>query len=132
MVGSDRALIEEKIVADVNSKGVACQHQQLGERGPAGPPAGARGFLGRVVRSLPRHRPLLEELATELDGKLKIAKVDVDANPELAGQFGIRSIPTLLIIKRVRSSSRWSAPCPRPRLRRTRSVSGLNRVTTGS
>ncbi len=43
--------------------------------------------------------PLLEELAVELDGKLKIAKVDVDANPELAGQFGIRSIPTLLIIK---------------------------------
>ena len=43
--------------------------------------------------------PILEELANELNGKLKIAKVDVDQAPELAGQFGIRSIPTLLIFK---------------------------------
>ncbi|MFT5239743.1 MAG: thioredoxin 1 [Candidatus Promineifilaceae bacterium] len=43
--------------------------------------------------------PILDELATELDGKLKIAKVNVDDNQALAGQFGIRSIPTLLIMK---------------------------------
>ncbi len=43
--------------------------------------------------------PVLDELATELAGKLKIAKVDVDKNPHLAGNFGVRSIPTLLVMK---------------------------------
>ena len=40
--------------------------------------------------------PLLEEVATEQAGRVKVAKVDVDANPVLAAQFGIQSIPTLL------------------------------------
>jgi len=43
--------------------------------------------------------PILDELADELAGKAKIAKVDVDKNPQLAGTFGVRSIPTLLIMK---------------------------------
>lgn len=43
--------------------------------------------------------PALEELAGELAGKVKIAKVDVDKNQQIAAQFGIRSIPTLIIFK---------------------------------
>jgi thioredoxin 1 len=43
--------------------------------------------------------PILDELADELVGKLKIAKVNVDDNQKLAGDFGVRSIPTLLILK---------------------------------
>jgi len=43
--------------------------------------------------------PILEEVATEYDGKLKIAKMDVDSNTKVASQYGIMSIPTLLFFK---------------------------------
>jgi thioredoxin 1 len=43
--------------------------------------------------------PHLDAIATELDGKVIIAKVNIDENPEIAGQVGIRSIPTLMIYK---------------------------------
>lgn len=43
--------------------------------------------------------PIVEELATEYEGKLKIGKVDVDNNQKIAMQYGIRSIPTLLVFK---------------------------------
>lgn len=43
--------------------------------------------------------PILEEMAPEYAGKMKIAKVDVDSNPVIATKYGIRSIPTLLVFK---------------------------------
>ena len=43
--------------------------------------------------------PVLEQIAGEQDGKLKIARVNVDEQSELASQFGIISIPTLLLFK---------------------------------
>lgn len=43
--------------------------------------------------------PHVEALATRFPGQAKVGKLDVDAEPEIAGQFGIRSIPTLLIFK---------------------------------
>ena len=43
--------------------------------------------------------PIIEELAGEFDGKAKIGKVNVDDNQELAGSFGIRGIPTVMLFK---------------------------------
>ena len=43
--------------------------------------------------------PILEELATELDGKLKIAKVNIDENDAVAAEFGVRAIPTMILFK---------------------------------
>jgi thioredoxin 1 len=43
--------------------------------------------------------PVLEELDTELAGKVKITKLDVDDNQETAAKFGVMSIPTLLVLK---------------------------------
>lgn len=43
--------------------------------------------------------PALEELAIQFEGKVKVAKLNIDENPELAAQFGVRSIPTLAMFK---------------------------------
>ena len=43
--------------------------------------------------------PILDELAEELDGRLKVAKVNVDELGDLANEYSVRSIPTLLLIK---------------------------------
>jgi thioredoxin 1 len=43
--------------------------------------------------------PILEELASELDGKLTIAKVNIDDHGDVATEYGIRAIPTMLLFK---------------------------------
>ena len=43
--------------------------------------------------------PIIEELGQDYDGKVKVGQLDVDHNPGVAGQFGIRNIPTVLFFK---------------------------------
>ncbi|MCL3778558.1 MULTISPECIES: thioredoxin [unclassified Actinomyces] len=43
--------------------------------------------------------PVVDEIAAELDGKVKFVKVDVDENPATARSFGVRSIPTFAVVR---------------------------------
>ncbi|MEL6321641.1 MAG: thioredoxin [Cyanobacteria bacterium J06626_14] len=43
--------------------------------------------------------PVVDEIAEQYDGKVKVVKVNTDENPSVASQYGIRSIPTLMIFK---------------------------------
>ena len=43
--------------------------------------------------------PTIAQLSSELAGRVKVAKLDIDRNPQTANRFGVRSIPTLLVLK---------------------------------
>ncbi|PYE89099.1 thioredoxin [Phyllobacterium leguminum] len=60
--------------------------------------------------------PALEEIASEMAGRIKIAKVNIDENPELAAQFGVRSIPTLLLFKDGELAANMVGAAPKSRL----------------
>ena len=60
--------------------------------------------------------PIIEQLAVELQGKMKIGKVNVDESPELAGKFNVMSIPTLLIFKNGQPVDQIVGAMPKDRL----------------
>jgi thioredoxin 1 len=62
--------------------------------------------------------PSLEEIAEELKGQVTIAKLNVDENPGVAGAFGIRSIPTLLLFKNGKMASSKIGAAPKGELKR--------------
>lgn len=62
--------------------------------------------------------PSLEEIADELEGKVTIAKLNVDENPGVAGTYGIRSIPTLLIFKDGKLATQKVGAAPKGELKK--------------
>ncbi len=60
--------------------------------------------------------PLVEELATEYSGSVKVGKVNVDDSPNAAGQYGVSSIPTLMIFKGGEVVDRFVGVQPKSRL----------------
>jgi thioredoxin 1 len=61
--------------------------------------------------------PALEELSQEFDGKVKIAKVDVDSNPVVASDLGVRGIPALFIFKDGQPVSNRAGAAPKAALK---------------
>ncbi len=62
--------------------------------------------------------PSLEEIAEELQGKVTIAKLNVDENPGVAGTYGIRTIPTLMIFKDGKMSTTKIGAAPKGELKK--------------
>lgn len=60
--------------------------------------------------------PALEELATELEGQVKIAKLNVDENPDTMMKYGVRSIPTLIVFKNGEPTAMQVGAMPKNRL----------------
>jgi thioredoxin 1 len=63
--------------------------------------------------------PIIEEIAREQAGKLKVVKVDVDENPRIAQQYGIMSIPTLILFKGGKPVERLVGYMPKAQLLRS-------------
>ena len=61
--------------------------------------------------------PMLEKLAAEYNGAFRLGKVDVEAEPELAGMFGIRSIPTVMLVKNGEVLDGFAGALPEGQLR---------------
>ena len=61
--------------------------------------------------------PILEELATEFDGRLKIAKVNVDENEAVSAEYGIRAIPTMLLFKGGQLAEQYVGMMPKATLK---------------
>ena len=58
--------------------------------------------------------PILEEIAKEYDGKLIVAKVNTDDNPEWATRYGVQGIPTLLYVVNGKVADRQVGAAPKP------------------
>ncbi|MEU6096875.1 thioredoxin [Streptomyces sp. NPDC047079] len=61
--------------------------------------------------------PALEQVATELAGRIKLAKVDIDKNPQLARRFEVQAVPTLLVLDHGETVARQAGAAPAPVLR---------------
>jgi len=60
--------------------------------------------------------PVIEQIAEKFEGKIKVGKVNIDENKELASQYSVMSIPTFIIFKNGESVSRFMGAQPKERV----------------
>jgi len=61
--------------------------------------------------------PALEEIGAEYQGRLKVAKVNIDSNPEAPTKYGVRSIPTLIVFKDGKPVAQQMGALPKSQLK---------------
>jgi thioredoxin-like negative regulator of GroEL len=61
---------------------------------------------------------VLGDLSTEMAGRVRVVKLDIDENPQTASRLGVRSIPTLVLFKDGREVDRLVGPLPKQEIRR--------------
>ena len=71
-----------------------------------------------LFRSMPCKMlaPVIEELAEEANGAYKVGKIDVDRSPSLAAQFGVMSIPTVIVFKNGKAAEKSVGVVPKSQL----------------
>jgi thioredoxin len=69
--------------------------------------------------------PVIEQLAQELAGRVRVAKLNIDENPSAADRYGVRSIPTLLLLRGGREIDRIVGAQPRAEIVRRLQAAGL-------
>ena len=71
------------------------------------------GFLGALVRPVPSVSPIVDDLATQYQGKLKVAKINVDESSAVAMKYQVTSIPTFILFKNGEVADRVLGAMPR-------------------
>ena len=60
--------------------------------------------------------PVLDDIATEYDGKLRVVKIDADANPDIAMRYGVMGLPTMILFKGGEEKDRLSSFKPKDKI----------------
>ena len=69
-----------------------------------------------MVRPLPYALPIVDEIADDLAGQIKVAKCNVDENQDIAMKYGVMSIPTLVLLKGGQEIARTVGAMPKAKL----------------
>src|SRR5215212_4214247 len=69
--------------------------------------------------------PFVEQLATDVAGRVRVGKLNIDENPATASRFGVRSIPTMIVFKDGREVDRITGAVPKEEMLRTLQKKGL-------